>query len=62
MIMEELKWKARGWSEVHSSELLIRGGSNVWSDIFGKVKSIINFLADYIPKLFSGILDGFAAF
>ena len=60
--MEEMKWKARGWSEVCSSELLIRGGSNVWSDIFGKVKSIINFLADYIPKLFSGILDGFAAF
>lgn len=42
--------------------MLIRGGSNVWSDIFGKVKSVINFLADYIPKLISGILDGFMAF
>ncbi len=60
--MEEMKWKARGWSEVHSSELLIRGGSSVWSDIFGKVKSVINFLADYIPKLISGIMDGFLAF
>ena len=30
------------------------------TDVFAKAKSLINFIADYIPKLVKGFLDGFA--
>ena len=46
---------------MHSSELILRGGaSGIWADVFTKAKSLINFIADYIPKLVKGFVDGFA--
>ena len=59
--MEEKLLLETGWREMDSSELILRGGaSGVWADVFAKAKSLINFIADYIPKLVRGFLDGFA--
>ena len=45
--------------ELTSSERLIRGGAGAVSEIMAKIKSLINFLADYIPKLIEGFTAGF---
>jgi len=60
--MEE-KMKVMGLREMNSSELQMMGGValTVWSDVFGKIKAAINFIADYIPKIVKGFKDGFAA-
>lgn len=52
----------RGLREMDSSELCLRGGasSSLLGEIFTKAKSIINFIADYIPKLVKGFIEGFA--
>ena len=58
--MEE-KMKRLGLCEMNSSELLVRGGSGLkWSDIVEKLRNIFDFIGDYLPKLLSGIVDGFA--
>lgn len=59
--MEEKLLLETGWLEIDSSDLFIRGGaSSLWSEIFAKARSLINFIADYIPKLVKGFLEGFA--
>ena len=59
--MEEKLLLETGWREMDSSELILRGGaSGIWADVFAKAKSLINFIADYIPKLVKGFLEGFA--
>ena len=57
--MEENKLKELRLAEVTSSGLLVRGGASVASDIMSKIKSFINFLADYVPKLIEGFKAGF---
>ncbi len=49
----------RGFVEMESSDLLVRGGASVIEKIFSKVKAIIDFIADYVPKFLSGFKDGF---
>ncbi len=56
--MEE-KMLGLGLLEMDSSELQIRGGSS-FDTIVTKVKYVINFIADYIPKVIKGFADGFA--
>lgn len=59
--MEENLLLETGLREMDSSELILRGGaSGIWADIFSKAKSLINFIADYIPKLIKGFVDGFS--
>jgi len=60
--MEELFLKASGFCEVglYSSELQTRGGaSKGWLNIVDKIRNIIDFIGDYIPKLIQGFTDGF---
>ena len=46
---------------MHSSELVLRGGaSSLLNEIFTKAKALINFIADYIPKLVKGFIEGFS--
>lgn len=57
--MEE-KMKRLGLCEMNSSELLVRGGSGwKWTDIVEKIRNILEFIGDYLPKLLSGLADGF---
>lgn len=59
--MEENLLLETGLREMDSSELILRGGaSGIWTDVFTKAKSLINFIADYIPKLVKGFIDGFS--
>ena len=52
--------KDSGLLEMTSSELCIRGGASKTLDaIFAKVKYVVNFIADYVPKFLQGIADGF---
>lgn len=53
--------KEWGLREINSSELQIRGGAKkvTWTDIFDKIRNIIDFIGDYIPKLIKGFSDGF---
>ena len=52
--------KACGLREMTSSELQIYGGANgAIADMFEKIRNIIDFLGDYLPKLLNGIKDGF---
>jgi len=60
--MEELIFNATGFCEVgaYSSELQTRGGaSQTWMNIFEKIRNVIDFIGDYIPKLIQGFTDGF---
>ena len=57
--MEEKTMKETRLKELTSSERLIRGGAGAVSEIMAKIKSLINFLADYIPKLIEGFTAGF---
>lgn len=62
-IMEEKMMKEWGLCEMNSSELLLRGGasaSSTFETIVTKVKNVINFIADYVPKLVKGFLDGYS--
>lgn len=52
----------RGFVKLDSSELPIRGGTSTFEKIFSKIKSLINFIADYIPKFIKGLQEGFAIF
>lgn len=50
----------RGLRELHSSELLMRGGgSGVFANIFEKIRNLIDTIADYLPNFLRGIKDGF---
>ena len=50
----------RGLRELHSSELLLRGGgSGVFANIFEKIRNLIDTIADYLPNFLRGIKDGF---
>ena len=59
--MEEKLLLETGLREMHSSELVLRGGaSSLLNEIFTKAKALINFIADYIPKLVKGFIEGFS--
>lgn len=59
-IMEEKRLLEAGFEEESSSNLYIRGGTgSIWADVFSKLKAMINFIADYVPKFVKGITDGF---
>lgn len=49
-----------GLMEMNSSELQIRGGAASLDSIFTKIKNVVNFIADYVPKIVKGFIDGFA--
>lgn len=52
--------KAWGYREITSSELQVRGGADsAFSKAFEKVRNIIDFIGDYLPKLLAGVKDGF---
>ena len=61
-VMEEKLMMQRGFVKLDSSELPIRGGTSTFEKIFSKIKSLINFIADYIPKFIKGLQEGFAIF
>lgn len=53
--------KDSGLLEMTSSELQIRGGaSSALENIFSKVKAVVNFIADYVPKFLKGFAAGFS--
>ncbi len=60
--MEELMLLETGLREMHSSELCLRGGASgsLLNEIFTKAKALINFIADYIPKIVKGFIEGFS--
>lgn len=50
-----------GFEAMTSSTRYLRGGaSDIWTDLFNKFKSMVNFIADYVPKFLRGFSDGFA--
>lgn len=58
--MEE-KMFGLGLMEMDSSELLLRGGTSAaLESAFTKAKNLINFIADYVPKILKGFVAGFA--
>ena len=59
--MEETMMNGRGWRELTSSELQLRGGADksVFAKIFEKIRNLIDTIADYLPSLLKGIKDGF---
>jgi hypothetical protein len=59
--MEETLLYGRGWRELTSSELQIRGGAdkNIFVKVFEKIRNLIDTIADYLPNLLKGIKDGF---
>jgi hypothetical protein len=58
--MEETMMLERGLRELHSSELLMRGGgSNFFTNIFDKIRNLIDTIADYMPNFLKGFKDGF---
>lgn len=61
--MEDKLMKGLGFGEIDSSELQIRGGASspLWQKIIDKVRNMIDFIGDYIPKLLQGFRDGFEA-
>lgn len=60
--MEENSMKGLGFGEITSSELQIRGGASaLWQKIVDKVRNMIDFISDYVPKLIEGFRDGFEA-
>jgi len=49
-----------GFEAMTSSALYVRGGANAfWTDLFTKLKAMINFIADYVPKFVKGFTEGF---
>ncbi|HOG41160.1 MAG TPA: hypothetical protein PK979_04125 [Bacteroidales bacterium] len=57
--MEEKRLKELGLREMTSIELQSAGGTTLSAiSLFEKVRAIINFIADYLPKLVKGIIDG----
>lgn len=59
---ERLNLKGSGLIEVSSSELVeVRGGASaILEDIFTKIKYVVNFIADYVPKFLKGFAAGFS--
>lgn len=55
--------KGLGFGDLDSSELRILGGASspLWQKIIDKVRNMIDFISDYIPKLLQGFRDGFEA-
>lgn len=53
--------KAMGFERLDSSELYARGGISAEDvlNVVAKVRLLIDFIGDYIPKLIKGIRDGF---
>ena len=50
----------RGLRELTSSELQLRGGaSSTFTEIFTKIRNLIDTIADYLPNFLKGIKDGF---
>lgn len=53
--------KGSGLLEMTSSELQVRGGASpTLENIFTKVKNIVNFIADYVPKFVKGFVSGYS--
>lgn len=53
--------KDSGLLEMTSSELYLRGGaSKAFETVITKIRYVINFIADYVPKFLKGLMDGFA--
>jgi len=58
-LMEE-RMLGLGLLEMDSSELMLRGGaSSAIEGIVNKIRYVINFIADYIPKLVKGFVAGY---
>ena len=59
--MEETLLYGRGWRELTSSELQIRGGTdkNIFVKVFEKIRNLIDTIMDYLPSLINGFKDGF---
>lgn len=57
--MEEKLMLGLGFEAMSSSALYLRGGASFWSDLFTKLKAMINFIADYVPKFAKGFSEGF---
>lgn len=58
--MEERKLFELGLMEMNSSELQCRGGIS-WDELMKHVKSVVDFIVNYIPKLISGFASGWGA-
>lgn len=53
--------KKLGLCRMDSSELTqVRGGAakSTWTTIFEKIRNLVDFIGDYIPKLLQGFSDG----
>jgi len=58
--MEEQFMSGLGFEAMSSSSLYLRGGSSeFWTNLFTKLKAMINFIADYVPKFIKGFSEGF---
>ena len=58
--MEETMMFGRGLRELHSSELQVRGGAgNFFTNVFEKIRNLIDTIADYLPNFLKGFKDGF---
>lgn len=59
--MEETTLYGTSLRELHSSELLMRGGAgkNIFVTVFEKVRNLIDTIADYLPNFLKGFKDGF---
>lgn len=57
--MEEKLMLGLGFEAMSSSTLYLRGGATFWTDLFTKMKAMINFIADYVPKFMKGFAEGF---
>ena len=56
--MEETMMNGRGLRELHSSELQVWGGGGFFTEIFEKIRNLIDTIADYLPNLLKGFKDG----
>lgn len=64
-VMEEKNLVKMGFVEIGSSDLFARGGASeqsVFEKIFVKLKALINFIADYVPRFIDGFKEGFSIF
>ncbi|MDD2594646.1 MAG: hypothetical protein PHD11_02355 [Bacteroidales bacterium] len=59
--MEEKRVKELGLKELNSSELQTRGGASLVDYIkaYEQLRTVVDFLGDYIPSLIRGFRDGY---
>ena len=58
--MEEKIMLGLGFEEMSSSNLYLRGGTtDFWTNLFTRIKAMVNFIADYVPKFIKGVCEGF---